>query len=411
MRKTLAIGVAVLLGWMARPAAAQSRGYGANRFDPAEPGGDWYTTESLDLRGTLLPRAGIVYDWAYRPLRVDAPSGGDHRVLVDQMFVHARADLVVANLVRVGLGVPAVVYQHGDPPWPGAPRAPRQEQALGDLRIASDVRLFGAYGAAIHGAVGLVVHLPTGDRDAYAGDGMVRLAPRLLVAGSLRAFDWAARLGYHYRPLERVWEGRSLGDDVTFAVSAGVKVNDRFVLGPELHGAATATGPDAFGPRSIPVELLLGARARLGNHFQAGTAIGGGVTTADGAPKMRLLAMFEYAPDVCVDKDGDGICAYEDACPEVDGIRTTDRRTNGCPADRDHDGIPDRNDHCPDEVGAPSSSPETVGCPDRDKDGVVDKADACPDVPGVHAVDAAQSGCPAPPQTPGEIPLPDSPDR
>lgn len=78
---------------------------------------------------------------------------------------------------------------------------------------------------------------------------------------------------------------------------------------------------------------------------------------------MRVLFSVEFAPDVCVDKDGDGICATEDACPEVDGVRTTDPKTNGCPSDRDHDGFIDKEDACPDAPGARTADPKTNGCP------------------------------------------------
>jgi hypothetical protein len=50
---------------------------------------------------------------------------------------------------------------------------------------------------------------------------------------------------------------------------------------------------------------------------------------------MRTALSIEYAPDVCVDKDGDGICAPMDACPDVDGVRTGERSTNGCPAPKE----------------------------------------------------------------------------
>ncbi len=280
-------------------------------------------------------------------------------------------------------------------------RAPRREQAAGDLRLDGDVRLFGTRESRVRGAGGLQVHLPSGSRAAYTSDGTVRVAPRFLVAGDLDWFAWGAKLAFLVRPFEGTWEGRELGSQVQLALSGGVNVNDRFVLGPEVHGAFTVTRGDAFGERSIPVEVLLGGRVRIANDFQVGSAIGSRVSAGDGAAKMRVLAVFEYAPDVCVDKDGDGICAYEDACPEVAGVRTYDRKTSGCPADRDGDGVLDRDDKCPDAPGGKSLDPDSVGCPDRDKDGVSDRTDACPDVPGVASTEAAGNGCPA---RPGEEP-------
>lgn len=328
---------------VSRPADAQSAGYAVSPFDPSSPGSDWYTTESLDLRGNLLPRAGLLVDWTYAPLLVGGAYNTRVRVLTDQVTIHARSSLVVAERFRFGVSSPLTVYEHGD-----AIQSPSHEQAPGDLRLDADARLFGTYGRPLRGAAGLELFAPMGRRDLFTSDGTFRLMPRLLFAGDTKAFAWAAKLGFHYRPFGGAWEGRSLGSQITFALSAGVQVNDRFVIGPELHGAATVTGGDALDTRSVPVEALIGGRVRLANDWQVGTAIGGRLTEADGTAKMRVLAVVEYVPDVCVDKDGDGICAYEDACPAADGPRTSSRKTNGCP-------IP----------AAPENPPKPEGQPDR----------------------------------------------
>ena len=78
---------------------------------------------------------------------------------------------------------------------------------------------------------------------------------------------------------------------------------------------------------------------------------------------MRVLFSIEFAPDVCVDPDGDGICNPFDACPDVDGVRTGERSTNGCPGDRDQDGISDQSDACPEQAGARSDTAAKNGCP------------------------------------------------
>jgi OOP family OmpA-OmpF porin len=102
------------------------------------------------------------------------------------------------------------------------------------------------------------------------------------------------------------------------------------------------------------------------------------------------------------DRDADGVFDDEDACPDVAGVRTSDPKTNGCPAraDRDGDGIADDQDACPDTPGVPSDDPKRNGCPaqppDRDHDGVPDAEDACPDVPGIRTADPKTNGCPLP---------------
>jgi outer membrane protein OmpA-like peptidoglycan-associated protein len=109
---------------------------------------------------------------------------------------------------------------------------------------------------------------------------------------------------------------------------------------------------------------------------------------------MRALVSFDYAPDFCVDADGDGICATEDACPNATGTPSSDPKTNGCPVDRDRDGYLDKDDACPEVAGIKTGDPKTTGCPDRDSDGVVDALDACPEKPGVSTSEPATNGCP-----------------
>jgi hypothetical protein len=117
-------------------------------------------------------------------------------------------------------------------------------------------------------------------------------------------------------------------------------VNDRFVLGPEIYGSTAVTRDTPFRTRDTPLEMLIGAHLSLGDDAQVGTAIGPGLTRGEGSPSMRVIVAIEWAPDFCVDKDGDGICANDDACPDVDGVRTSDPKTNGCPAPGDpHEGV------------------------------------------------------------------------
>ena len=80
------------------------------------------------------------------------------------------------------------------------------------------------------------------------------------------------------------------------------------------------------------------------------------------------------------------------------GVKTSDPKTNGCPADRDGDGVIDKEDACPDVPGVKTSDPKTNGCPpvnpDRDGDGIPFQADACPDVAGPANPDPTKNGCP-----------------
>jgi OOP family OmpA-OmpF porin len=356
-------------------AQAQVSGYAIDRFEPADRGSDWFVNESLDFRGSPRPAAGLVFDWAYRPV---VP-------IVDQVAVHAGAALVLKDRVRIAVSVPMVLFQDGDV------NSPRRA-ALGDVRFSGDVRILGQFGGPLSAAIGAHVYLPTGSRPLYTSDGTLRVTPRALIAGDFAGFFYAAKLGFAYRPLDATFEGRPLGSEAIFSAAGGVKVNDRFVLGPEVYGSTVVTGGDrAFRTRNTPVELLLGGHITLFEHWKAGTAIGPGFTRADGTPSMRVIFSVELEPAICNDPDGDGICSEDDACPTVDGVP----QNHGCPADRDFDGINDEDDACPDQAGTRTADPKTVGCPDRDQDGVADLADACPDTPGTPTDDPKTNGCPS----------------
>lgn len=315
-------------------AAAQSAGYAVNRFEPSERGSDWFVGESLDLRGRARPLAGIVMDWAYNPLVLrPGPGRPAAKVITDDVVMHVGGGVVFADRLRAALSVPVALYRHGEDVSAASTfvRAPAQKAAVSDLRIGFDALLLGSYGGIARLAIGTQVHLPTGSREAFTSDGTIRVAPRILVAGDGSAFAYAAKVGFAYRPYDGIFEGRHLGSEAFFSLSGGVKVNDRVVFGPELHGATVVTGDDAFASRGASLGGLLGMRVILFDDFRIGNAVGTGFGRGDGSPDFRLLASFEYAPDVCVDKDGDGICAKEDACPLVAGVRTGVRSTNGCP--------------------------------------------------------------------------------
>ena len=377
-------------------AQAQVQGFAIDRYVPSERGSDWFVNDSLDLRGSPLAAGGLSFGWAYRPLVLYDPAAiqGNPRAnaITDQVVMHAGGAIFLHDRFRVGVNLPVVLYQGGEDiaSLSTTIRSPNKP-AVGDLRISGDVRVLGEYGAKFGATLGAQVYVPTGTRSLFTSDGTVRFTPRLHVAGDYAGFVYAAKLGFAYRPLDATFEGRPLGSEAMLALAFGLKVNDRFVLGPELAGSTVVTGGDrAFRTRNTPLELLLGGHVKLGEHWKAGSAIGPGLTRGDGSPSMRVLFSFEVVPDVCADPDGDGICSDADACPSVDGLP----QNHGCPADRDYDGFNDPDDACPDAAGGRTLNPKTAGCPDRDYDGVADKEDACLEVAGVATDDPKTNGCP-----------------
>lgn len=387
-----------------KTASAQPSGFAVNRFDPSERGSEWFMSDSLDLRGHLRPAAGVVGDWGYKPLVVYNADDSERGALIEhQIVTHLGGSLVMWDRLRGAINLPIAVYQTGDNPTAPGLRTSSPDPSFGDLRLAADVRVLGEHGSPFNSAVGVALYLPTGSRDNYTSDGNVRFAPRASVAGDIDIFSYAGKLGFIYRPLTEKFNVNPLGSEFTLAVSAGVRLLDKKLLvGPELYGSTVTNAGSFFEKATTPLEWLLGAHYSIGD-LRVGGGIGTGLTRGWGTPVLRTVLSAEWAPAFEDDPDHDGIRGTEDACPNVPGIRTTDPKTNGCPApppppppsDRDADGIIDNDDACPDVPGVRSDDRTKNGCPpDRDGDGIYDSVDACPDVPGVKSEDSKQNGCP-----------------
>jgi outer membrane protein OmpA-like peptidoglycan-associated protein len=386
-------------------AAAQRTGFAIDRFEPAERGSQFFVVDNLDLRGAARPALGAVLDYGYKPLVVYDLDGNERSAIVrHQTWVHLGGSLVIADRLRLGLNVPIAVYQDGDPSsLNGETYKPSDKPAIGDIRVAADVRLVGTKTDPFTLAFGVRAWAPTGPREQFAGDGSFRVAPQLLAAGDLGVITYAARLALVYRARDESFGGTELGSEMVGAFGAGVKTLDgRFVIGPEIFASSVFTGTDTFfKTRSTPVEGLLGLHYDVTSDVRIGAGAGTGLTRGYGAPEFRGLFSLEYAPALeKPDRDHDGVFDEEDACPDVAGLRDPDPQKNGCPPppppppDTDGDGVLDSEDACVTVRGPRTSDPKTNGCPDRDVDHVPDIADACPDVPGIKTDDPKTNGCP-----------------
>jgi OmpA-OmpF porin, OOP family len=400
----------------ARLASADSAsGFAIDRFEPAERGSSWFVLDSLDLRGHRRYSAGDSTEFAYKPLVLYNADGSERAPVVKlQAFTHIGASLVMWDRARFGFNLPLLFWQQGDAGSIGSTTYSSSNSAtIGDLRLGADLALFGTHGDALTGAIGLQLFVPTGDRNAYTGDGKARLLPHLLIAGEAKQFTYAAHLGFNYRAHNDPFASIPMGSEVVFGLSGGVRaLGKTFLIGPELYGRTGVSSSDAlFNKRTTPLEVLLGVHYRIATDVHIGVGAGPGLSRGLGSPQMRVLASIEWNPAYepvsplpAADRDQDGVTDLEDACPQVPGVRGYDRATNGCPPpppDRDGDGVVDSEDGCPLQAGTATQDPKTNGCPlpppDRDADGVIDAEDACPDTSGVATQDPKTNGCPAPP--------------
>ena len=366
-------------------ARAQQSGFVVDRFEPAERGSDWFTLDSLDLRSqrdargkklAVFPAVGLTGDYSFRSLAVYNSDGSLRTPIVDnQMVLHAGASLAFLDRFRVGVNLPIQLLADGSA---GVLRgqsyaAPASQQAVGDLRVAADVRVFGTHGDAFTAAVGAQLFLPTGDQASYMSDGSTRVMPRAQVAGDVGLFTYAARLAFQYRGLEQSYAGSPIGSEFAYALSAGARLVDgKLLIGPELFGSTVISDGNAvFARQSSPVEGILGAHLRAG-CFVIGAGVGAGLTRGFGAPAARTLLSIEWAPpwdkpEPAVapppDSDHDGVLDQDDACKDVPGVKSANPKFNGCPEDKDGDTIKNDVDACPDEPGKPNADPAKNGCP------------------------------------------------
>jgi OmpA-OmpF porin, OOP family len=393
-------------------ASAQAQtGFALDRFEPSERGSEWFALDSLDLRGKLRPAVGVVGDWGYKPLVIYDSKGDEKTAVVrHQLFFHVGAALNVADRLRFAVNVPLQAFKDGDNGTVnGVQLKAPSGQPVGDVRLGADVRLFGKYRGPLQLAAGLNAYLPTGSKEAYAGDGKVRLTPHVLAAGEFGVFVYSAKLGFQWRSPNDPTGGKSTGSEMLFGAAAGARAADgKLVVGPEIYGSTVVSeSGSAFSKRATPFEVIIGAHYLMAKDWRIGAGVGPGLTRGYGSPQLRVVASIEWFPAVeepppppPPDRDGDGIYDYQDACPDQPGPKSEDPKKNGCPPppDRDKDGILDSADACPDQPGVPTEDPKTNGCPppppDRDKDGIPDAEDACPDQPGVPSQDPKLHGCP-----------------
>ncbi len=426
---TLLVAAVTLL--TARPAIAQTGAL--ERFQPSVAGDAMFGVASPAVGGHLVPRADLIFDFAYRPLSLQDQAGNRYVIVSRQAFLHANASLALWDRLVVSVDMPFAVLQAGDSPTIMGVTFPSPAGAqVGDLRLGARVRLYGDFWDPFSVGVGGYLWAPTGPKQSYAGDGSFRGEPQIQLGGRFKHFVYSATLGT---------ELRTSAHPHSFEAGAGAAAvfgEEVFQIGPELTVGVPLAADQSFSTKALTIatatpveaEVLLGAKYRPIRPLVVGLGAGPGLSHGYGTPVFFAVGSIGYEPlpprpneldtdgdgipdveDACptvrgvrnpdpkkngcpADRDGDGIPDVDDACPDVPGVHSDDPKKNGCPADRDGDGIPDAEDACPDVPGVPSDDPKKNGCPDRDNDGIPDTEDACPDVPGIKSADPKKNGCP-----------------
>jgi OOP family OmpA-OmpF porin len=432
-----------------RASAAESvPGFALERFAPP-PGDALWSVPAPWVGGHLVPRFGVTFDYAHQPFRIDV--NGIVNVVSAQGVLRSSASLALWNRVLVAADVPVAIVQGGQqPPLDGTDFHPPSSPAMGDIRFDLRGRIFGEFHSPFQLGLTASMYVPTGSKNAYAGDGAPRVAFSAALGGRTGrtvGFLWGASGGVLFRAAtSQTMITLGAGAAITF-------LDERIQVGPELLLVRRVAGDGLtitnVNPQSTDtsVELLFGAKARLWDGLFLGAAGGPSPVLDVGTPIARFVTMIGWAPlpareerpaqrqkltddrdgdgirddvDACpdtkgelqsdpskdgcplADRDGDRVLDTDDACPGAAGIRSADPIKNGCPKDSDGDDIHDGVDACPNRKGIESTDPKRNGCPpDRDGDGVTDASDACPEVAGPSSVDLKWNGCPDDPDGDG----------
>jgi hypothetical protein len=438
-RLAAAAVLVVLLAFRGRasaqvPTIPNRPAFDVDRLAPAIGAGGFVVVEDGDV---LAPRALVVHGalgLLGEPLVVrDVMSGA---TLTTPVAVRVGLDMGVAfgltEDLQVGLALPLALYQGGDRlrglDLPGGERdlAPATQ---GDVRLSGKWRLVApARGLGRALAVALILTLPTGNDDQFAGEAGFVVEPRLCGSYRREGFAVAVNLGLRFRTQEVRFlaPDTTLGNELGFGIGASAQVPG--LTG--LDGVVEIAG--ARGDHGVsPAEARLGARLALGSRVTALALAGVGLGDDVGVPAWRFGVDVRFEPRGRRDRDKDGIADAVDGCPreaeDDDGVEDGD----GCPdLDDDQDGVDDESDRCPDDAEDRDRYLDDDGCPevDNDGDGVLDAVDACPDdakdrcvapgtppatggaPPPAPAAPPGDSPPPAPAAPPGDAPPPPAPD-
>jgi outer membrane protein OmpA-like peptidoglycan-associated protein len=371
MTKRLLACLAAVAALSARDAAAEDpteRGFDADpsRLALSLDGGFAVETASAEPRGTFGLAA--IFDYADGLLALEL--GGERRDLLESRLSGHLLGGWSLGRVELSAHVPVALWQRSDfslltdPPMSvtGPLVAPIERTALGDLRLGAKVPILDAARFPIGLAALLDARLPTGDRDAFAGDGPA-LVPSAVVTRAFGPLRIDAQLGYVVRGRGQ-YAQLVVHDGFTYGAGGSLELPslalvERWRAIAEITGG-WPRGYDLDGARyRAPLAARAGLRAWLTHALSVEVGGGAGLGEAGyGHERWRVFAGVRWRqtplgrPDE--DFDRDGVANLKDLCPRDAGPAELD----GCP-DVDLDLIPDREDRCPREPGPA----ENEGCP------------------------------------------------
>lgn len=273
---------------------------------------------------------GVYFNYAQNPLVYRSLDGAtDDIQLVGPLFTADAHLWYTYKPLRLGIDIPVSAY--GSDFGGGA--------TAGDIRIDGKYmflnRVKSGYGLALDARLGL----PTGNPDAWLGDGVPTFQATAAGAIGKKAMA-AANFGVRTGPT-RTLSTLTWGNRLTWGLGGSIPVIEDLTAFAELDGEiALAANPDHVDAPStrFPGEWRIGARYQLLDRLQASLAGGAGYSQGIGSPDFRIVAGITSAPSskpkavpVAGDMDRDGIPDAQDLCPDQAEDKNGKNDSDGCP--------------------------------------------------------------------------------
>ncbi len=299
------------------------QGFAVERFYPSAPGAGWLVMDDLELRGGLGGALAATTGYSHNPLLLTSAAGERRLRLVEHQAFLDFGGAVTWDRFRLYANMSSPLIVSGDSGTideyrfePGRNPDIRQDcgqrrvcvdpgwnpDTISDPRFGFDVRLYGGANATLRIGLGTQLVVPAGHRAEYLTDGTWRAMERVLLAGDVAGFAYAAQLGVHLRRLDDTpVPGSPRGSELLYGLAFGARVpanragTTALVLGPELFGATALRSP--FGSNTTALEGLLSGRVEGRRHDGAQVRLkvgaGAGFVPEFGAPEYRVVLSIE----------------------------------------------------------------------------------------------------------------------
>ena len=416
-------------------------------FRPAMDSKGYITLNSSQVLGRLDFSFGLVTTWGAKVLDFTNPAvtanGQSARFSIKNIITPSLQGAVgLTNFAHFGVELGVVVpmsimsgraYPTDNNGTPGTSADDNDfsitHQGLGDIIVLPKIRLMNAARNNLGLAVIPSFVLPTGDKNAFLGEGKLIFQPSAVVDGEfgyLGRFRVAINAGARLRGSESEFidDGVTYTTPRTFGGVGGTPTNTRY--GVRVHNELMGGVGLSFGivPQKFDVVgEIYGQKGLSAKRIEAGAEValppvveavggiklylarnsffllGGGwrlVSNTAGAAAPRAFVGFIFEPNIG-DRDGDGYKDDVDGCPDDPEDFDDFEDADGCPdPDNDKDGILDVNDMCPNDPEDKDGFEDADGCPDpdNDHDRILDASDKCPNEPETYNGFEDEDGCP-----------------